>query len=58
MGAPMHGMGNRTLLALAPGLTFAGARPASALTKEQAREHCRNTVGRPIVGSCVRRAIA
>jgi hypothetical protein len=32
---------------------FAGCERASALSQEQARENCRQTVGRPIVQACM-----
>jgi CHAT domain-containing protein len=34
-------------------LAFAGARPARALSLEQAREDCRNSIGRPFVQQCM-----
>lgn len=36
---------------------FWAATPTLALTLEQARENCRNTVGRPIVQSCMRQRL-
>jgi CHAT domain-containing protein len=50
----MHDVGKLRLAGLVLGLAFAGAQQASALTKEQAIENCRNTVGRPVVQSCMR----
>ena len=35
-------------------MLLAGASHGNALTKEQAIENCRNSVGRPIVQACVR----
>jgi CHAT domain-containing protein len=35
-------------------LLLATAQQATSLTQEQARENCRNTVGRPIVQACMR----
>jgi hypothetical protein len=32
---------------------FLGVGPAFALTEEQARQHCRETVGHPIVQNCL-----
>lgn len=39
--------------ALLMALTLAGVAPASASTFEQTVEHCRNTIGRPIVDACM-----
>ncbi len=41
------------LAGMALGLALAGAQQASALTKEQAIENCRASVGRPIVQACM-----
>lgn len=49
----MHCVGKYRLAGLALWLTFAGAQQAAALTKEEALENCRATVGRPIVQACM-----
>jgi CHAT domain-containing protein len=49
----MHYVGKYRLAGLALWLAFAGAQQASALTKEEAIENCRASVGRPIVQTCM-----
>jgi hypothetical protein len=44
----MHYAGRFGLAGLALGLAFAGVLRASALTREEAIENCRNTVGCPM----------
>ena len=49
----MHDVGKFRLAGLVLGLAFAGSQHASALTKEEAIENCRASVGRPIVQACM-----
>jgi CHAT domain-containing protein len=49
----MREAGKSKLAALALGLTLAATQHASALTKDQAVENCRASVGRPIVQACM-----
>ena len=50
----MHKWGRLGFVRLTLGLAIAGRQNASALTKEDALENCRATVGRPIVQACIR----
>lgn len=50
----MHKWGRLGFVGLTLGLAIAGRQNASALTKEDALENCRATVGRPIVQACIR----
>jgi CHAT domain-containing protein/tellurite resistance protein len=50
----MHKWGRLGFVGLTLGLAIAGRQNAFALTKEDALENCRATVGRPIVQACIR----
>src|SRR5690348_18448345 len=50
----MHDRDKLFFIALTLGLALAGTQGASALTKEEAIENCRATVGRPLVEACMR----
>ncbi|HXX08234.1 MAG TPA: CHAT domain-containing protein [Pseudolabrys sp.] len=49
----MRDLGKLLFIGLMLGVALAGTRDASALTKEEAIENCRATVGRPIVQACM-----
>src|SRR6185437_11706237 len=50
----MHKLSKLGSVGLTLGFTVAGGQFANALTKEDALENCRATVGRPIVQACMR----